>query len=72
MMYVHYLGPSTMYRLLNEESVNENRLLTKIFQLNPIPTGHGPNQPIYDHHVTTAGWNRVKLALIEFWRLSAP
>ena len=23
--------------------------------LNPIPTGHGRNQPIYERHVTTAG-----------------
>ena len=28
--------------------------------LNPIPTGHGQYQPIYEHHVTTAGRNRVK------------
>ena len=27
--------------------------------LNPIPTGHGRNQPIYECHVTTAGRNRV-------------
>ena len=28
--------------------------------LNSIPTGHGRNQPIYEHHVTKAGRNRVK------------
>ena len=27
--------------------------------LNPIPTGHGLNQPIYSYHVTQAGRNRV-------------
>ena len=27
--------------------------------LNPIPTGHGRNQPIYERHVTNAGRNRV-------------
>ena len=27
---------------------------------NPIPTGHGRNQPTYERHVTTAGRNRVK------------
>ena len=27
---------------------------------NPIPTGHGRNQLIYELHVTTAGRNRVK------------
>ena len=27
--------------------------------VNPIPTGHGWNQPIYECHVTTAGRNRV-------------
>ena len=30
------------------------------YVLNPIPTGHGRNQPIYERHVTTAGRNRVK------------
>jgi hypothetical protein len=29
-------------------------------KFNPIPTGHGQNQPIYERHVTTAGRNRVK------------
>ena len=28
--------------------------------LNPIPTGHGLNQPIYSYHVTQAGRNRDK------------
>ena len=28
--------------------------------LNPIPTGHGRNQPIYERHVTKSGRNRVK------------
>ena len=28
--------------------------------LNPIPTGHGLNQPIYERHVTKSGRNRVK------------
>ena len=27
--------------------------------LNPIPTGHGRNQPIYERHVTKSGRNRV-------------
>ena len=27
---------------------------------NPIPTGHGRNQPIYERHVTKSGRNRVK------------
>ena len=27
--------------------------------INPIPTGHGRNQSIYERHVTTAGRNRV-------------
>ena len=30
------------------------------FLFNPIPTGHGLNQPIYSYHVTQAGGNRVK------------
>ena len=30
-------------------------------ELNPIPTIHGRNQPIYECHVTKAGRNRVKL-----------
>jgi hypothetical protein len=28
--------------------------------VNPIPTGHGRNQPIYECHVTATGRNRVK------------
>ena len=28
---------------------------------NPIPTGHGLNQPIYSYHVTQAGRNRVNV-----------
>ena len=28
---------------------------------NPIPTGHGRNQPIYECHLTTAGRNRVNI-----------
>ena len=28
--------------------------------VNPIPTGHGRNQPIYERHVTKSGRNRVK------------
>ena len=28
--------------------------------VNPIPTGHGQNQPIYERHVTKSGRNRVK------------
>ena len=33
---------------------------SQILKLNPIPTGHGLNQPIYCYHVTQAGRNRVK------------
>ena len=29
-------------------------------ELNPIPTGHGLNQPIYSYHVTQACRKRVK------------
>ena len=29
--------------------------------LNPISTGHGRNQPIYERHMTTAGRNRVNV-----------
>ena len=32
----------------------------KRIRLNPIPTGHGRNQPIYERHVTKSGRNRVK------------
>ena len=39
---------------------------------NPVPTGHGRNQPIYECHVTTAGRNRVnfcqKIYLADFDR----
>ena len=37
---------------------SENDNLEKI--VNPIPTGHGRNQPIYERHVTKSGRNRVK------------
>ena len=36
----------------------------RIHQLNPIPTGHGRNQPIYERHVTKSGRNRVKSSLV--------
>ena len=35
-------------------------------EFNPILTGHGRNQPIYERHVTTAGRNRVKQN--RYWR----
>ena len=35
----------------------KSRVLTRL--INPIPTGHGRNQPIYESHATTAGRNRV-------------
>ena len=31
--------------------------------VNPIPTGHGWNQPIYERHVIKSGRNRVKPVL---------
>ena len=31
------------------------------FAFNPIPTGHGRNQPIYERHVTKSGRNRVNI-----------
>ena len=33
----------------------------QVVEFNPIPTGHGRNQPIYERHVTKSGRNRVKL-----------
>ena len=35
-------------------------------KVNPIPTGHGPNQLIYECHVTKSGRNRVnsKICLV--------
>ena len=30
-----------------------------ILPINPIPTGQGRNQPIYERHVTKSGRNRV-------------
>ena len=29
--------------------------------VNPIPTGQGLNQPLYERHVTKSGRNRVNL-----------
>ena len=40
---------------------SENWRHMGFFLLNPIPTGHGRNQPIYERHVTKSGRNRVKL-----------
>ena len=33
-------------------------------RLNPIPTGQGRNQSLYERHVTKSGRNRVKPVLI--------
>ena len=30
---------------------------------NPIPTGQGRNQPLYERHMTKSGRNRVKIFL---------
>ena len=30
---------------------------------NPVPTGQGRNQPLYEHHVTKSGRNRVNCAI---------
>ena len=35
-----------------------------VHSFNPIPTGHGRNQPIYERHVTTASRNRVKYTTV--------
>ena len=49
-----------------KESVNVVERLGEYLQLhshtniNLFPTGHGRNQPIYEHHVTTASRNKVK------------
>ena len=34
-------------------------ILNIYHSVNPIPTSHGRNQPIYEHHVTKSGRNRV-------------
>ena len=50
------------YRVSN---VIETRLVLQgHFMINPISTGTGWNQPIYEYHVTTAGRNKVKLLAI--------
>jgi hypothetical protein len=41
--------------------------LDYINAINPIPTGYGRNQPIYERHVTTAGKNRVKSLYQKNW-----
>ena len=39
--------------------------------LNPIPTGHGWNQPIYERHVTKSGRNRVNNNVsMDHWHMS--
>ena len=37
--------------------------------VNPIPTGQGRNQPLYERHVTKSGRNRVKLNIIVHYSL---
>ena len=43
-----------------------NEITQPFLYLYPIPTGHGPNQPIYERQVTTASRNRVKVLQIKF------
>ena len=45
----------------NIERISKN-IAGAVYDLpvNPIPTGHGRNQPIYERHVTKSGRNRVK------------
>ena len=40
-------------------------IIQKKNMLNPIPTGHGRNQPIYERHMTKSGRNRVKYVCLE-------
>ena len=35
-----------------------------LYVVNPIPTGHGRNKPIYERQVTKSGRNRVKFATV--------
>ena len=51
LIYVCYTKIS---RFQNKSQVMQSR------GFNPIPTGHGQNQPIYERHVTKSGRNRVK------------
>ena len=46
----------------------ESRLKVFLKPFNPIPTGHGRNQPIYECHVTTACRNRFKAFLLKLKR----
>ena len=36
-----------------------------MYKINPIPTGTGQNQPLYDYHVTSACRNWVKANSIQ-------
>ena len=36
-----------------------HKVFNCILAFNPIPTGHGRNQPIYERHVTKSGRDRV-------------
>ena len=40
--------------------ITEHLQNTLCAAVNPIPTSHGRNQPIYERHVTKSGRNRVK------------
>ena len=67
----HFVYKNHIHFSINEFRVDVD-LSTKIFSLcksailhpiNPIHTGQGRNQPLYERHVTNSGRNRVKLLL---------
>ena len=62
MLFVDILLTETKNQLRNQSQIilRSKVLHHHFYLLNPIPTGHGRNQPIYECHVTTASRNRVK------------
>ena len=48
---------------MNDPYLSSHHQPTKF---NPIPTGHGRKQPIYERHVTKSGRNRVNFRNIWF------
>ena len=58
-------------RIQNKVKFYSTRNLSGIYsvvvtktKVNPIPTDNGLNQPIYSYHMTQAGRNRVKGAMM--------
>ena len=58
-MRMHGQSVSASIRISKQSGVIDREQL-HLHSVNPIPTGTGWNQPLYERHVTKSGRNRVK------------